>query len=112
VDAPGGFGAADQSPLGDGMREFAAEFFGGGLAGKGIDQRVFDGRYPPSQPLAALQQRQLLWSGQRIAVEPGHCVERGVQRIKRRRSPPDQQPQPKSYRQTNQGTETQVAQVI
>jgi len=44
ADAPGGFGAADQCPLGDRMGEFAAQLFWGGLVGQFVDQRVLCGR--------------------------------------------------------------------
>ena len=66
-------------------RELAAQLFGGGLAGNGIDQRMLEGRYPAAQPLEALQQRQLLWCGQRLAVKPEHPIEGGIQPIKSRR---------------------------
>ena len=85
VDAPGGFGAADQCRLGDRVGEFAAELFGGGLAGNRIDQGVLGGRDAAAQPLEALQQRQLLWCGQRLAVKLEHPIERGVQPVKSRR---------------------------
>jgi hypothetical protein len=57
VDASGGFGAADQRRLGDRVGQLAAEFFGGGLAGNGIDDRVFAGREAAAQPFETLQQR-------------------------------------------------------
>ena len=67
------------------MGEFAAQLFWGALAGQLSDQRVFYGRYPAAHPLAALQQREPLRGGQRLEVQPGHPVQRGVQGIKGRR---------------------------
>ena len=84
VDAPGGLGAADQRPVGDRMRQCAAQFFGRGLAGQVIDQRMLDGRDPPSCLLATLQQQQLVIGAQRIDVQPQHRIDRGVHGIKRR----------------------------
>ena len=85
VDAPGGFGAADQRRLGDRMRELAAQLFGGGLAGNGIDQRVLErpgcggatARSAPTTPAAL--------GGQRLAVKLDHPIEGGIQPIKSRR---------------------------
>lgn len=85
VDAPGGFGAADQCRLGDRVGEFSAQFFGGGLAGNGIDQRVLGGRDPAAQPLETLQQRQLFTGAQRLAIKLEHPLKRGIHGIKSRR---------------------------
>ncbi len=84
ADAPGCFGTADQRPFGQRMPECAAQFFRSGLAGKGIDQRMLYRRYPPTHPLTALQQRQPVRGGQRVEVQPGHFVDRGIQGIESR----------------------------
>lgn len=47
-----------------------------------IDGLVLKSRYPAAQPLAALQPRQPLRRGQRVAVQRGHTIQRGLHRIK------------------------------
>jgi hypothetical protein len=103
------------------MREFPAQILGDDLAGNGIDHRMLGGRYPPAQPLETPQQRPLLGCGQRLTIERGHPLERGIQPIKSRRQrllinntarhnskltkPTDKKPHPET-------TETKVAEVI
>src|SRR5262245_8832114 len=67
------------------MFELAAQLLGGGRAGNRIDHRMLHGRDAPAVSLHALQHRQLLACGQRLAVKLGHLLERGVQCIKSRR---------------------------
>jgi hypothetical protein len=84
VDTPGGFGTADQRPVGDRMGQFAAHLLGGGPPGQVVDQRMLDGRDPPPHLLAALQQRQLVIGFQRIDVERRHRLNGGLHGIERR----------------------------
>ena len=84
LDAPGRFGAADQGPFSQRMGQCAAQFQGRGLAGKGIDQRMLQGRDAPAQLFAALQHRQLLPGGQRVQRQRAGTVQVGIERVEHR----------------------------
>ncbi len=85
ADPPGGFGAADQRPVGDRVGELAAQFLRGGFLRELVDQPMFTGTQPAAHRLVALQLCQALSGAQHLRVEPEHGIEGGVQRIESRR---------------------------
>ncbi|BBZ49927.1 hypothetical protein MHEI_16440 [Mycobacterium heidelbergense] len=104
------------------MRQRATQFFGSGLAGQLVDQRMLDGRHAATHPLTALQQHQPLPGTQRLKIQPNHPINRGIQGIKgsRDRLPihnPAASHDPKLSKPTDKKpgpvtTETKVTQVI
>jgi len=85
VDAPGGFGVGDAGPVGDGVRQFAAEFFGAGLAGQVIDQLMFGHREASARFFAAFQESQPFSGGstRRSSARPRRPARRRVHRMPR-----------------------------
>jgi hypothetical protein len=78
---PAGFGAADQRPLGERMRELAAQLLGRGLLLELVDQGMLAGGQAPSHLFVALQQRQPLASVQHLGIQADDSLECGIQRI-------------------------------
>ncbi|KZS62372.1 hypothetical protein A4G28_08645 [Mycobacterium ostraviense] len=67
------------------MRQFAAQFFGAGLAGQVVDQLMLGHREASAHCFAAPQQRQPLRGAQRVEVQARHHIQRGIQPVKGRR---------------------------
>jgi hypothetical protein len=82
MDAPAGFGAADQCPFGDRMRQLAAQFLRCGLVGQLINQPMLDCGQLAGAPAHNAQRRQQLPGRQRVKAQSAQPIQASVKRVK------------------------------